>query len=139
MTTKQKRINKSKEQLLEEAKQKEEVLKLRKIVKEEIYPLLLEKSKSIDDAKVFCNTVSVAIKQSFNNRMRELKVAELGLKGMLAQSQEKERYEKMFDILNSHTIMNALKMIDDLPTAIDGFIREEMCSRPLNGLKAELL
>lgn len=136
---KEKRINKTKEQLLEEQKQREETLRLRKIVKEKIYPLLLEKSKSIDDAKIFSSTVSISIKQAFNNTMRKMLVEELKLKSMLSESEEKERYEKMFDILNTETIFNALKMIDEMPNAIDGFIREEMCKRPLSELKAEFL
>lgn len=136
---KEKRINKTKDQLLEEQKQREETLRLRKIVKEQIYPLLLEKSKSIDDAKVFSSTVSISIKQAFNNTMRKILVEELKLKGMLSESEEKGRYEQMFDILNTETIFNALKMIDEMPNAIDGFIREEMCTRPLNELKAEFL
>lgn len=136
---KEKRVNKTKEQLLEEQKQREETLRLRSIVKEQIYPLLLEKSKSIDDAKIFSSTVSISIKQAFNNTMRKMLVEELKLKGMLSESEEKERYEKMFDILNTETIFNALKMIDEMPNAIDGFIREEMCKRPLSELKADFL
>lgn len=139
MFKKQKRINKSREQLFEEAKQKEETTRLRKIVKEQIYPLLLEESKSIDDAKIFCSATAIAIKQAFNNRMKELKVEELKLNTMLAESQEKERYEKMFNIIKEETILSALKMVDELPNAIDSFIREEMCKRPLTELKAELL
>ena len=133
----EKQEHKTPEQLLAEAKAKDETLRLRGRVKGDLYPLLVRSSTSVEDAKIFCQVIASSIKQAFNNRMREVKVEELKLIDMLAETDEKARYQEMLTMFGGETVNAALRMIDEMPGMIDGLVRVEMSKRPLSDFKVE--
>lgn len=109
-------------------------------VKNELYPLLLEASKSVEDAKIFCTAGALAIEQAFANIQKTMLVKNLELSDKLRPDADRyEYFKKLMDMFQEETIADALSMVRDMPHAIDSFIREEMTKRELSTLKAELL
>jgi hypothetical protein len=102
--------------------------------------LLLEHSKSVEDAKLFLQTLSVSINQAFNNRKATMKVESLKLLDMLNPEVEQYgKYKKIFKVLNQETISEALIAIDDMQNAIASKLTAEEKDRTLNSLNLEIL
>lgn len=118
----------------------QETKRKRAFAKQLLWPYLVENTKSIQDAKVFIQALSVAINQEFNNRKRTMKVDSLKLIGKLDPKNEKhDQYHKMLKMFGDETIFDALDLIDGMGNAIDSFINEENHTRPLSSLKETLL
>lgn len=133
----EKQVHKTQEQLLAEAKVTDETLRLRGRVKGDLFPLLIRTTKSVEDAKMFCQIIATSIKQAFNNKMRDTKVEELKLIEMLAETDEKARYQEMLNMFGSETLTSALRMIDEMPGMIDRLVAVEMSKRPLSDFKVD--
>jgi len=136
----EKRQNKTKEQLIAEMEQTKKVNQQRQVVKEKIYPFLLEKSESIEDAKVFMSAIGISIKQAYLNGMKDTPLGDLKMVEMLdIKGANYQRYKDLFEILKDYSITDALKLIEGMPGEIDISIREEMQTRKLDTLKVKLL
>ena len=135
-----KRKNKNKAEIASTMLRQEAVKGMRAKVKDELYPLLLEGSDSVEDAKVYCQAISIAIKQAFNNRMIDTKVKDLGLLEKLdPENDQYERYKKALEMFADEPLTPALEMLEGMTGVIDSFIREEMTKRKLDSLKATFL
>lgn len=82
---------------------------------------------------------SIGIEQAFNNLRADMKVSALELGTKMSNNEEAQLIKGLVDILQDETIPDALDMIQNLPHAIDSFIKEEMSKRTLDTLKADLL
>lgn len=112
----------------------------REKAKNQLYPLLLESSKSIEDAKLFCQAVSVAVKQAFNRQMSQQKVSDLGLIAMLDPNTDQyEKYKKVMEMFADETLQDTISLVEGMVGAIEGFQREESSKRPLSDLHTEFL
>jgi len=127
------------EQLKESIKQREELGRLRKLVKEGIYPLVLETSDNIEDAQTFVAALSMAVKQSFNNLMTKTKVSDLEIGNYLIDNEKSERYKRLLDIIKDETITGALMLLDGFSQPIQLALREENLKRSLKELNVDLL
>lgn len=134
-----KQEHKTTEQILAEERQKYEVERMKKVVKEKIYPLLVSETKSIEDARVFCSAVAVGIKQMYNSKMKELKLSVLELEKQLTPSPLKKRYEKMIEVLKDETVLNAVQIVEQIPQMIENLVRQEMSEKKLDELHLESL
>lgn len=130
---------KTKEQLLAEVAQKKEVVRLRAIVKEELYPTLCTSTQNIEEAKALLAIVSTTIKQKFNAALLEKKVSELNIIEILDKTSPKyEVYKKVMEILNNESISVATSMLEGMGQQIDSTIRKEMSTRGLTTINIEL-
>ena len=114
----------------------------RDIVKNKLYPLLLENTKNIEDAKMFIEAFAWIIRTQFDNRMHQMKLSELGLINELnkeADPKERERHEKILALFDQETIHDTLEMINKMPDAIDSFVRKDNSKRSLKELEADFL
>lgn len=132
---------KTKEQKEQEKKAEENTTRLRTIVKEKIFPLLEEKSKNIEDAKMMCAVLSAGIQQAHANLSTTMRVSEFHLENMLSKesTEEFERFKALLDLVQDETLADAKRLIGDMPTFIDGCIRKESMERKLSEFKVELL
>lgn len=136
----QKQKHKNKEELIKDAEIQKEVIRKRNKAKDELYPLLLRESKNIEDASVFCQSVGIAINQAFNNKKRELKIKDLNLISQLDEKgKEYARYKAILEMFAEENLKDALEVINGMPDAISGFIREETLNRKLDSLKTNFL
>lgn len=130
----------SKEELERDINAQMEVQRKRVKAKDELYPLLLASSKSIEDAKLFCQAVSVAIKQGFNKQMTTTKVEDLGLIAMLDTTTEQYlKYKEILEMFKDETLQDAISVIEGMGYAIEGFQKDESSKRSLADLKTDFL
>lgn len=116
---------------------KQETNRLRVLIKEVIYPALIEKSESIEDAKMVCTVISTTIGQAVLNFQKDLKVSSLDIPQV---SDEKyKRFNEIVDLLKEENVNDAQQLMRGVSDVIDSFIREENNKRPLSELNAELL
>lgn len=116
----------------------QEVKRMRSKVKEQFLPFLLKESESIEDARMLCTALSIALEQAFLNKQREFSVKDLKLVDML-QGEKSDRWKTMLQMFEDEKINDALQMIKEFPREIDMWIREEMKDRKLDSLKINLL
>lgn len=133
---KKKRISKSKEQVALDLKNRQEVNRFRLKVKEELYPLLLEKSESIADAKMMLQITKMTIQQSLMAKQKELKVSDLEFPKVESKY---ERFEALMNILKEESVDIAMELCQGMSDAIDSFVKEEHTKRKLSELPAQLL
>jgi len=131
----EKRKNKSKEELLAEMESRTELKRLQNKVLKEYYPLLLKHSTTVENAKIVSQAFSIAIEQKFINLRRTMKVKDLGLREMLAGTEEAAKWQEFFDMFDEETIESCARIVKDMPENIDGFVRMEMKDRPFESLK----
>ena len=130
---KEKQKHKTKEQLLAEAEQQRNVQRLRDKVNKEVTPILLE--LPIEKAKMVCQTSAIAIKQSFNNKMTEMKVSDLKLlEGMNQKAPDYEVFKNFITLVQDEKISDALQIIEGMPQKIESFLRKENNERLLASL-----
>jgi hypothetical protein len=119
---------------------KQKVADMRKRAKEDLYPLLLESSKSVEDAKIFCQAMSIGIKTAFNQLMTKTTIADLKMIEKLdVNNPEYERYKKALSLFEDDKLTDALEVIEGMGGVIDSFIKEEMTQRKLDSLRATFL
>lgn len=137
---KQPQHHKSSEELTAEINAQMEVNRKREMAKNKLYPLLLETSKSIEDAKLFCQATVVAIKQAFNKKLSTMRVSELELIPMLDQTGDSyEKYKRILEMFSDETLQDSVNLIEGMQYAIEGFQKEEMTKRGLDTLKTDFL
>lgn len=120
-------------------RQREELGRLRSLVKNSVFPLVAELSTNIEDAQTFVAALSMAIKQSFNNQMITTKVSDLKIEDYLVDNDKADRYRKLLDIIKDETITGALMVLDGFSNPIQLALKEENLKRSLKDLKVDLL
>jgi len=136
MPKQNKRVNKSKPEIVEDMKKKVDIDRRRSVARNELYPILLKGSKSIDHAQIVCQAVDSAIRAKFNKQMLTQNLAGLELeKDLNPSADEHEMYKAIFDILNKETVASAVELISGMADAISNFVRAETHERKLDTLK----
>ena len=131
---------KSEAEMLHDAQIQKELIRKRDIAKNELYPMLIKNSKNIEDAKIFCQSTAVAIKQAFNNRMTNTLVSDLGLIDMIdKKNPEYEKYKEVIHMFELENMPAALEVLEGMAQAIESFQREEALGRKLESLKPTFL
>ena len=131
---------KSEAEMLHDAQIQKELIRKRDIAKNQLYPMLIKTSKNIEDAKVFCQSIAIAIRQAFNNKMKDTLVSDLKLEDML--DKKGSEYEKYKEVLNMFELENmpvALEILEGMSQAIESFQKEEALGRKLESLKPTFL
>lgn len=133
-----KRINKTKNEIIKDIQLIEEA-KARKIfVKEKLFPFLLETSESIEDAQVMCTALAQTIRMAFNQRMVNTKFSELGIKEMMnTESENGKRLFGLVELVENENMATALRILDEIPHAIEDKIKAEGKARKLADLNLE--
>ncbi len=105
------------------------------ILKERIYPLLLEDNEAIANTKIFLQAFEVALNQSFMRKRVDIMVSNLGLEEELKNNPEAGRYRKMFGILNLETVECASDLLRAMSQIIDNSLHDENKERKMSELK----
>ena len=144
---KEKKPEKTKEELLKEEHDKQEVKRQRAFVKNVFYPWLLVNCDTIADAKRNCYLAAITIQQAFNAQREEERqtAQQLGLTNLMLNEQPfwtKEEYAKMrgiIELVQDESITNAMSLIEGMHKVIESFEREEATKRKLDTLPATFL
>lgn len=117
-----------------------DVKRRRKMIKTELWPFLEMSCKSIEDVKVFCQSVSIAVNQAFENKKRKSALNSLDLVKMLDHDNEDyKKFKFILDLLKDESIFDSLDILDGMTQVVEGFIREEMSTRPPSSLKTDFI
>jgi hypothetical protein len=145
MAKKEKRAVKTKEEIAHGMEMQYEQTRQRKLIKERVYPFLLENSKSISDAKNLCYAASSAIESTYQMKMQEEQKRLSGLRlsdmevSKNVNAEENKRDLDFLDFFSEEKVSTAAGLIQGLKQVIESFEREESIKRPLSSLPAELL
>jgi hypothetical protein len=113
-----------------EKAQIEKVKMLREFIKTTFYPFIKNTSKSINDADLFCQQISVSLRTAFNNQMLRQTIKDLDLSELT-----EERYKKLFEIMANMTLTDSLMIVDGLSQAINACVKREQIERKIEELK----
>jgi len=118
----------------------QELQRKKDVLKNKIYPLILEKGDSIEETKMYMQAAAMGIKQAFNGKMLEMKVQDLKMVSLLDNKADKYTdYVKIFDLLAEETITSALMMLEHVPAEIDNLVRTDNTKRKLADLNPQWL
>ena len=132
----------SKQQQLHKAVVSEEVLRQRGLVKNQLYPFLINNSKSVEDAKNLCTSLAIVIKQAWENKRRDYIVKSLALDTLMSNQitpEENKKWDMFMGLIENEKINVATDLLDGMASAVDSFIKEENCTKPLSSLKVTFL
>jgi len=140
MTLFKQKHKQSKAEVLKAMENKEEINRQRLLVKDSIAPLIIETSKNVNDARVFCGSISQGLRQAFQNKANVLTIEDINLVGMLDIKNERyETYKKILEIIKSEKVAVGIGLIEGFSNLIDVCVREEMNKKSLSELDLKLL
>lgn len=140
MLKKQKRIQKSKAQLIEENRMKAEVNRLWPIAKDVIFASLAAYAKSITHAQRSCEILKVVMQGKMNQYWTEKTVGDLGLVDELSKDEkltDRELYLSLLTGFSDVRIVDAMKLVDGMCGSIDGYLKKEASKKPFSDIKVE--
>lgn len=124
----EKRINKSKEQIAAEMIQHQDTERKRALVRDVLFPLLLELNTDVRYAKIFLYTASVAVEQVYNEGKTKTTIGDLTerLKELFkttteADADKSNEYFRLFSLLKDESVTSFTSIVKDLPDKIDGY------------------
>jgi len=130
------------EQLLQEQKEAErqkEQSRRGKIIKESIYPLLVETTESVEDAKGFLQTAQLAVEQAFMNLKMKTLVTDLGIEEHMKNAPEAERYKKLFGAINMENVNVASDLLVSMGNIITNNERQRSKETKLSDLPIKFI
>ncbi len=132
------RKNKSKKEVIHDVKQVQNANRMRKIVREKIYPFLLELNDSIGYTKIFLQTSASALDNIYAEGQRTTKVVDLMPKlekifdtDNKAQGVEFAKYRRLFEIMKDETVFDFTTMIQSMPRVIEQYFTHETDKKPV--------
>ena len=137
---KQKRVVKTREQIVKELQGNEKFQKKLKFVKEQAYPALIEATKSIDDATSNLSIINSLLMEKFLGRMKEVNFVELDIvKSLSSEDPKYEPLKKFLELFYGMSAFEAKEHLEGLKAEISLFLNEENKNRSLSDLKTKWL
>lgn len=131
---KPKRVNKTPEQLVADAKYNRKL----EFVKDTVYPALCKATVSIDDATQQLYLINTMMMQKFLERMKDVKVGELQMELVLNEKESMYKEVKAFlEIFKDMNMFDAKEILEGMKNEINLFVNEENKVRPLTELKTQ--
>lgn len=116
----------------------DEAKRQRKLVREVLYPYILENSENIADTQAFLSGLDQVIKMAFNNQMMSIKISELKL-GDYMVDKGMDKAKAILEILKDESVLSATILIGALPKAIEMVLKDESKKRSLKEIDIEKL
>lgn len=133
------RKNKTKPEIVQDIRKVQDADARRKIVKEVIYPFLIELNDTIGFSKIFLQSASTALEGAFEGQNRVQKVGDFiprlkeifptGVKEK--NSVQNEKYLRLFELLKDETVYSFAVMIQEMPRRIEQMFTYENDKRPI--------
>lgn len=131
-----KRINKTKDTIVDEMEKQEKVKALRIFVRDQFYPALLKATSSIDDAKYLLGSFSNMVMEQFLAQMKEKAFIELKLHEKLdPQSTNYKEYIELLSLFGDKSVYDTRELIEGMKQEVEMMIATEMKERKLDTLK----
>lgn len=123
----------SKEQVQQQMAARQEADKFKKLIREDLYPIL-QTAGSIIEAQQLCEVLKTVMMSKCNSYWADKTVADLELLEELAgdeNAEDVDTYTKAIQAINSLTITDAQKLLQGMGGALDGYTRREASKKPL--------
>jgi hypothetical protein len=134
---KQKRVVKSKEELLAEMKGNAKFIIKMKFAKEQFYPAVVDLGVSVDETKMFLSSINNVLMEKFLQRMKELTFKDLDLIGGLDPKGENfDKYKTLLALFDDMSVFEAKEHLESMRNDIDIWITDEMRERKMDSVKA---
>lgn len=134
---KQKRVNKSKEQLVQEQANRAEVARKKDIIVSKFYPALVNATVSVDEAKALINAMGTLLMEEVLKTMKERHFDEIAMAlvdKLCPGDDRKVEIEELLKTLEHENLYVAREIIEGMTRAIETMITEEMRERNLDSL-----
>jgi hypothetical protein len=130
--TKPKRVQKSKQDIVNELATKEHMDRMIPFINEQYLPLLAEVTENLKDTRLVTEALTASINRAFESKAASVKVSELGLSEMLNDKFEGvEKYRKMLDVLKDQTVIDAMKVLQGTFAEVDKKMMDEWEAKSL--------
>jgi len=126
------RKNKSKKEVVVDIKTAQNVERMRKVVREVLYPFMLELNDTIGFTKIFLQTAATGLDNVFNETQRTVKVGDLmpRLKEVFTGN-DMDKYIRLFELLKDETVFDFTTVISSMPRVIEQYFTKEMDKNPV--------
>lgn len=137
---KEKRVMKTKDELMVEMRNNQKFIEKMKFAKEKFYPAIIKASRNIDDASMFLSSINSIIMEKFLGEMKLKKLSDLKLIEVLDEKDEKyEDYKELLSLFDDFSVFDSKDYIEGMRNEIQLFISEEMKERTLDTLRTRWL
>jgi bifunctional ADP-heptose synthase (sugar kinase/adenylyltransferase) len=134
---KQKRVVKSKEELLAEMKGNAKFIIKMKFAKEQFYPAVVDLGVSVDETKMFLSSINNGLMEKFLQRMKELTFKDLDLiSGLDPKGENFDKYKALLALFDDMSVFEAKEHLESMRNDIDIWITDEMRERKMDSVKA---
>lgn len=133
-------VHKTPEQIKLETEQAVEVKRQRALAVNVLYPILLKGSTSIANATQMLGTLNMTINQAFQNKQRDMTLADLKLPEQINQTvPQADYYMEMLKVLENENVATANGLIKGISDELERLFRKEMAERSLSTLKTDFI
>ncbi len=140
MPKKPKQNHPTKEQLLQQMEAAKEAKRLRVLVTEKLWPLLLKGSTSISNAEQICQILTMSIQQAFMSEMKIKKIIDLKVREKVnPKAPQADYYAEILDVIGNETMTDATRLIEGLGDEVKRLQKKEMSERKLDTLKTDFI
>lgn len=132
---KPKQVFRKKEEIIADLRKNKEWQTKMKFTKEVLFPALCNASTSIDEAQMLLGGFNTAIMQAFLERMKGVKLSEMGMESKLDVNNPKHvEMKALLSHLNDMSVFDAKDYIEGMRNEISMFLVEENKGRKLESL-----
>lgn len=138
MSQKQKRILKSKEELLKEMVGNAAFIAKMHFVREKLYPAVIAMDESVDDTKMFLSSINNVLMEKFLGEMKKMTFKDLQIIGGLDEKGEKfDKYRDLLALFDDMSVFDAKDYLEGMRSEIDTWVTDELKDKPMRDLKVK--
>lgn len=130
----------TKEQLAQKAKLIAEAQKFKKLIREDIFPILSNGAKSLEHAQQVCEILKTVIVNSTNQYWQDKTLSDLKLDEELTSDKnvkDRDVYLGLIEALKDVSIEDSQKLLQGMGGALDGYVRLLARSKDFSEVKVE--
>lgn len=127
--SRKKRLNKTKEQIAREAKDKSELLEMKDLAGASILKILIEHNRTVFQATNVLEVMKQVALGKMNSTWNDRKFSEIGLAEELTTDEEakdKDMYGAILETLKDFPVAKVMKMLDVLSRVIDAYANRQI-------------
>lgn len=125
------------EDLIKQAETKRLTLKARAVIKDTIWPLLIEQAKNIEDAKRMTGMFGTILQIQFGDLSKRMKVSELMTEPLNDKEEHYPFYQAMLELFKDDDVSFAQTVVTSIGDEITRLQRKESFERKLDTLKTD--
>ena len=138
------RKQKSKPEIVQDLAKVTNANRMREVVRDVVYPFLLELNNTIGHSKIFMQAAATAVENTFSEKQKTVKIRELlpRLNEVFTSKdtkteEEYAKYRRFFSLMADETLYDFNTMIYSMPRTIESYFTQKVDKNPIMDLKIE--